>query len=592
VKRVPGGLLLLLMVGLLGLVFLAPWFLTPPSPEQSYSQFYQAVAEGRVKSASIAGRTVTAEDSDGSRFRVTLPGNASELQALMLAQGVRVEFSGTGRESGMSGLFGWLIPIAVIGGLLWLMGGHSTSGAGQLFSFGESPARAYAPGSKRVTMRDVAGMPEVKEELSEVVDFLRNPERYLALGARIPKGVLLWGPPGTGKTLLAKAVAGEAGVPFYAISGSEFVEMFAGVGAARVRDLFAKARRHAPCIIFVDEIDAVGRQRGASLGGGSDEREQTLNQLLVEMDGFSTAEGVIVIAATNRLDILDQAILRPGRFDRQIGVDPPDRQGRGDILAVHMIGKPLEESVDLDQIAGMTVGFTGADLANLANEAALLSARRRRRAIGLAELRGAYERVVAGGPSLRRVMGAPERLRVAFHEAGHAVVSHHLTHGDRIAKVSILPRGRAMGYVLYDPGEEQNFHSRSQLAERLVALLGGRAAEDVLLGEVSSGAADDLERATTLARRMVTVLGMWPQIGPVSVSEGEGTAAMVGPDSGTLISQRMATAVDEGVRTLMLGAYERAVGLVQEHRVQLERLAQALLEHESLEGEAVLQMLV
>lgn len=386
-KRVPGALLLLFMVGLLGLVFLAPWFLTSPSPEATYSDFSRAVAEGRVKSASIAGRTLTAETNDGRRFRVNLPGNASEIQALMLSRGVSVEFTGTGSESGVSGLFTWLMPVAVIGGLLWLMSGSNTGGAGQLFSFGDSPARAYAPGAKRVTMRDVAGMPEVKEELSEVVDFLRNPERYLALGARIPKGVLLWGPPGTGKTLLAKAVAGEAGVPFYCISGSEFVEIFAGVGAARVRDLFAKARRHAPCIIFVDEIDAVGRQRGASMGGGSDEREQTLNQLLVEMDGFSTAEGVIVMAATNRLDILDQAILRPGRFDRQIGVDPPDRRGRREILAVHVIGKPLDDGVELDQVAGMTVGFTGADLANLVNEAALLSARRRRPAIGVAEPR-------------------------------------------------------------------------------------------------------------------------------------------------------------------------------------------------------------
>jgi cell division protease FtsH len=592
VKRMPGGLLLLFMVGLLGLIFLAPWFAVPVSQEQTYSQFVRAVSDGQVKSAAISGRTINAEYTDGQNYRVTMPGDGSQLQKLMLDHGVRVEFTGASGESGGVGLISWLMPLIFLGGLIWFMSTQgSGGGAGQVFSFGESRAQVFTPGEKRVTMRDVAGMPEVKEELQEVVDFLRHPDRYLELGARIPKGVLLWGPPGTGKTLLARAVAGEAGVPFYSISGSDFVEIFAGVGASRVRDLFARARRHSPCIIFVDEIDAVGRQRGAGLGGGSDEREQTLNQLLVEMDGFSTAEGIIVIAATNRLDILDQAILRPGRFDRQISVDLPDRQGRREILAVHAIGKPLADDADLDHVAGMTVGFTGADLANLLNEGALLSARQCKRAIGLEELRQAFERIIAGGPARRPGMAHDERLRVAFHEAGHATVSRYLPGSDKIEKVTIVPRGRALGYVMYNRGEDKHFHGREELAERIASLLGGRAAEEIVLGEVSTGAADDLERATAIARRMVTELGMYPEIGPVSLSGGPGVSLLLGPAGEKPISDRTALAVDEAVRTLVLDAYTRAKELLRANREQLDRIAYALMEYESLEGEQLRELL-
>ncbi|HYF80887.1 MAG TPA: ATP-dependent zinc metalloprotease FtsH, partial [Symbiobacteriaceae bacterium] len=483
------------------------------------------------------------------------------------------------------------LPIAVVGGIIWLMNGqqNSSGGAGQVFSFGQSRARLYAPGEKPVTMRDVAGIPEAKEELWEVVDFLRSPDRYRELGARIPKGVMLYGPPGTGKTLLARAVAGEAGVPFFSISGSDFVEIFAGVGASRVRDLFVKARKYAPCIIFVDEIDAVGRQRGVSMSGGSDEREQTLNQLLVEMDGFDTAEHIIVMAATNRLDILDGALLRPGRFDRQISVDPPDRLGRKEILQVHALGKPLAADVDLDRIAAMTTGFTGADLANLLNEAALLSARRRHQAIGMGEIRQAYERVVTGGPAQRKTLAPDEKVRIAYHEAGHAVVSRQLTYVDPIEKVTIVPRGRALGYVMYQPQEDKNLHTRTEITDRIVSLLGGRAAEEALLGEVSTGAADDLERATALARRMVTDLGMSPELGPVKLKLDP--APVFGSMGAPPVSDRTAVVIDEVVRQLVTEAYAKALALVREKRLELDRVANALLEQESLDGHEVESLL-
>lgn len=592
-QRTPRGLAFLIMLGLLGLLFLmAPWVPGDEMATKPFSEFQRDLAAGKLKEAAIANRSLVVEEVSGNRYTVTLPPDVGSVQAMLAEAGVEVSVHQGGQGSIWLGLLALLVPIAIVGFVIWmLMGQKSSGGAGQVFSFGQSKARLYAPGEKRVGMNDVAGLTEVKEELWEVVDFLRHPSRYQELGAKIPKGILLWGPPGTGKTLLARAVAGEAGVPFYSISGSDFVEIFAGVGAARVRDLFEKARKHSPCIIFVDEIDAVGRQRGVSLSGGSDEREQTLNQLLVEMDGFSEAEGIIVMAATNRLDVLDQAILRPGRFDRQIMVDPPDREGRKEILQVHARGKRLAPDVEMERIAAMTVGFTGADLANLLNEAALLAARRRMPAVTLEEIRSAFERVVAGGPSLKRAMAVEERRRVAVHEAGHAVVSRHLTHADPIEKVTIVPRGRALGYVMYRPGEEKHLHSATEIMDRIVSLLGGRAAEEVVMGEVSSGAADDLERATALARRMVMELGMSQEIGLVALGSSGAMAAAAYPGTPRTMSNATAATVDHAVRRLVCEAYDRAVDLLRRHRETLELVASALLERETLDGKELETMI-
>jgi cell division protease FtsH len=589
-KNVPKGFTALLIIGMLGLLLLAPLLASAPLAERSYSEFVQDVAEGRVEHVSITGRSLTAVYGGGEQFRVTLPGTDGSLQQVLLAKDVQVDYAEPAEGSDWNLVLSILLPILVLGGLFWFMNGQGAGGAGQVFSFGQSRARLYAPGEKPVTMRDVAGVPEAKEELWEVVDFLRSPERYRELGARIPRGVMLWGPPGTGKTLLARAVAGEAGVPFFSISGSDFVEMFAGVGASRVRDLFAKSRQHAPCIIFVDEIDAVGRQRGASISGGSDEREQTLNQLLVEMDGFDTKENVIVMAATNRLDILDAALLRPGRFDRQISVDPPDREGRKEILAVHAQNKRIAADVELDRVAGLTVGFTGADLANLLNEGALLAARRRREAITMSDLQQAYERVVTGGPPQKRTMTPAERRRVAYHEAGHAIVSRNLTHADPIEKISIIARGRALGYVMYQPREDKSLYSRGEIIDRMVSLLGGRAAEEVLLGEISTGAADDLERASGMARRMVTELGMSTSLGPVSMKTD--TSPVYGAMGVKPVSDRTYVAVDEAVRELVTEAHARALALVREKQADLERVANALLEKETLDGSELDRLLV
>ncbi|HWI60736.1 MAG TPA: ATP-dependent zinc metalloprotease FtsH [Symbiobacteriaceae bacterium] len=586
----PKGITVLFVVGLLGLLILAPLVASEPVQEIGYSQFVADVSSGQVRQVQITGKTLTAEYTDDKLFRVTLPGTGETATDLLLSNGVPMEYATSSEISWLPLLLSVAVPVAIVGGVLWLMNGQQGAGGGtgQVFSFGQSRARLYNAGEKSVTMRDVAGIPEAKEELWEVVDFLRSPDRYRDLGARIPKGVMLYGPPGTGKTLLARAVAGEAGVPFFSISGSDFVEIFAGVGASRVRDLFTKARKYAPCIIFVDEIDAVGRQRGVSMSGGSDEREQTLNQLLVEMDGFDTSEHIIVMAATNRLDILDGALLRPGRFDRQISVDPPDRVGRREILDVHAYGKPLGADVDLDRVAVMTTGFTGADLANLLNEAALLSARRRHAAIGMQEIRQAYERVVTGGPAQRKTLAPDEKVRIAYHEAGHAVVSRQLTHADPIEKVTIVPRGRALGYVMYQPQEDKNLHTRTEIMDRIVSLLGGRAAEEVLLGEVSTGAADDLERATDLARRMVTDLGMSPELGPVKLKADPLPIYGMGRPP---ISDRTAVVIDEVVRQLVTEAYQQALAHVREKRAELERVANALLEKESLDGREVESLL-
>ncbi|MGE5673425.1 MAG: ATP-dependent zinc metalloprotease FtsH [Mycobacterium leprae] len=581
------GLTLLMLFSLLGFALVGALLWAPETKESPYSQLVQDVSAGRIEAVTLSGDMATAQAQDGEIYRVRIPKKNGALESLLQANAVKVTYDPLAGSGGDGSLLVWLIPLLMLGSAVWLMGGGDS--AGEAFHFTETRVRTATPEERQIGMQDVAGMPEAKAEVAEVVDFLRSPERYVALGARIPKGVLLWGPPGTGKTLLARAVAGESGASFFSMAGSDFVELFAGVGAGRVRDLFAKARAATPCIIFIDELDAVGRRRGVSAGSGSEEREQTLNQLLVEMDGFTATEGIIVMAATNRLDILDPALLRPGRFDRQICVDLPDCQGRLEILQVHAQGKRLAADASLDRMAGMTGGFSGADLANLLNEAALLTVRRRKQAIGMAEMLEAYERLLGGGPALRRSLAAPERWRVAVHEAGHAVLSCHLPHADRVHKVSVVARGRSLGQVLYRPQEEKHMATRSELMERLIVLLGGRAAEERLMGEVGTGSADDLERVTELARQMVMELGMSPEIGPVAIQTER--SVVYGLAEVGITADRTACAVDEAVRRLVTEGYRQAQALVAAHEGTLRRLSNALMEVESVEGPVLERLL-
>lgn len=483
-----------------------------------------------------------------------------------------------------------LMALLFIGAWFFIMQ-QGQGGGSRVMTFGKSRARLVNDDKKRVTFKDVAGVDEVKEELQEVVEFLKHPKKFLEMGARIPKGVLLVGPPGTGKTLLARAVAGEAGVPFFSISGSDFVEMFVGVGAARVRDLFEQAKKNAPCIVFIDEIDAVGRQRGAGLGGGHDEREQTLNQLLVEMDGFTINEGIIIIAATNRPDILDPALLRPGRFDRQIVVDIPDIKGREEILKVHARNKPLEDNVDLSILARRTPGFTGADLENLLNEAALLAVRRNKKKIGMEELEEAITKVIAGPEKKARIMTEKERRLVAYHEAGHAVVAHLLPTVDPVHEVSIIPRGRAGGYTLILPREDRFFMGKTELLEQVTHLLGGRASEELVLNEVSTGAQNDIERATEIARRMVMEYGMSENLGPMTLGNKH-EEVFLGRDlaRGRNYSEEVAAEIDREVRNIIERCYDKAKSLLAENINKLHKVAEALLEREKLTEEEFLEL--
>lgn len=452
-------------------------------------------------------------------------------------------------------------------------------------SFGKSKAKLHTDDKKKVNFSDVAGADEVKEELEEVVEFLKSPKKFNELGARIPKGVLLYGPPGTGKTLLARAVAGEAGVPFFSISGSDFVEMFVGVGASRVRDLFEQAKKNAPCIVFIDEIDAVGRQRGAGLGGGHDEREQTLNQLLVEMDGFAPNEGIIIIAATNRPDILDPALLRPGRFDREVTVGIPDINGRKEILKVHMRGKPLDEDVDVDVLSRRTPGFTGADLENLVNEAALLAARRNKKKIEQADLENSIERVIAGPEKKSRVISDFEKRLVSYHEAGHAVVGYLLPNTDPVHKVSIIPRGRAGGYTLLLPEEDRFYMTKSQLLDQVVMLLGGRVAESLVLREISTGAQNDLERSTELVRKMITEYGMSEALGPMTLGRRH-DQVFLGRDIARDrdYGEEVAAEIDTEARKIIDESYNRAKEILEGHINSLHLVAQTLMDKETLEA--------
>jgi cell division protease FtsH len=499
------------------------------------------------------------------------------------ANKVKIEVKPPSAWLGIATALGYILPFIILGGVFWFVFRQAQGSNNAALSFGKSRARMFTGDQPTVTFADVAGVEEAKEELKEVVEFLREPEKFISLGARIPKGVLLVGPPGTGKTLLAKAVSGEAGVPFFSISGSEFVEMFVGVGASRVRDLFDQAKRHSPCIVFVDEIDAVGRQRGAGLGGSHDEREQTLNQMLVEMDGFDTDTNVIIMAATNRPDILDPALLRPGRFDRRVVLDRPDMRGREAILKVHVKGKPLAPEVDLGVLARSTPGFVGADLENLVNESAILAARRNKKLIGQAELEEAIERVIAGPERKSRLISEEEKRIVAYHEAGHAVVMNTLPQADPVHKVSIIARGMAGGYTMALPEEDRTLMPKKKLMADMVGLLGGRAAEEIVFDDITSGASNDLERVTRMARAMVTRLGMSEQLGPMVYGQKE-ELIFLGREISEQrdYSEAVAEQIDQEVRRLVNDAYTRSRQVLLEYRDKLDAVAQRLLEVETI----------
>lgn len=485
-----------------------------------------------------------------------------------------------------------IIPFVIIFILFFFLLNQAQGGGGKVMNFGKSRARLYNEEKKKVTFDDVAGADEEKQELIEVVEFLKDPRKFAAVGARIPKGVLLVGPPGTGKTLLARAVAGEAGVPFFSISGSDFVEMFVGVGASRVRDLFENAKKNSPCIIFIDEIDAVGRQRGAGLGGGHDEREQTLNQLLVEMDGFGANEGIIIVAATNRPDILDPALLRPGRFDRQITVDRPDLIGREAVLKVHARNKPLAKDVQLDIIAKFTTGFTGADLENLLNEAALLAARRNRKDISMKEVEEAVDRVMVGVEKKSRVISQREKRIVAYHEAGHTIVGYFMENADMVQKVTIIPRGRAGGYVMMLPKEDRFLITRQELLERISGLLAGRVSEELFIGEIGTGAYDDFKKATGIVRSMIMEYGMSDKLGPLQFGSSQGQV-FLGRDLGheQNYSDSIAYEIDQEMQSIIRGCYEKAKSLLTEHSDKVHIIANTLLERETLDVEMIKQLI-
>lgn len=572
------------------------------STRMTYGRFLEYIETDRVINVDLydGGRTAIVEavdpelDNRLQRLRVDLPGNSPEVVSKLRQAGISFDSHPARNDGAIWGLLGNLIfPILLIGGLFFLFrrSGNVPGGPGQAMNFGKSRARFQMEAKTGVMFDDVAGIEEAKEELQEVVTFLKKPERFTAVGARIPKGVLLVGPPGTGKTLLAKAIAGEAGVPFFSISGSEFVEMFVGVGASRVRDLFKKAKENAPCIIFIDEIDAVGRQRGAGIGGGNDEREQTLNQLLTEMDGFEGNTGIIVIAATNRPDVLDAALLRPGRFDRQIDVNVPDIKGRLDVLKVHARNKKLAPEISLEAIARRTPGFSGADLANLLNEAAILTARRRKEAITMLEIDDAVDRVIAGMEGTPLVDSKSKRL-IAYHEIGHAIVGTLLKEHDPVQKVTLVPRGQARGLTWFTPNEEQGLISRAQILARISGALGGRAAEEVVFGdaEVTTGAGNDLQQVSNMARQMVTRFGM-SDLGPLSL-EGQSSEVFLGRDLmvRSEYSEEISARIDAQVRSIVEHCYDLSRAFIRDNRTVIDRLVDLLIERETIDGEEFRQI--
>lgn len=561
---------------------------TSNKQEINYTEFVKQVDNKNVAKVVMQNSNIKGTLKDGTEFTTITPeypNSDEELVKTLRDNGVDIKAENPPETPWWTTLFSSLLPMLLLIGVWFFIMQQSQGGGSRVMSFGKSRAKMMGDGKVKVTFSDVAGADEAKQELAEVVEFLKHPKKFNDLGARIPKGVLLFGPPGTGKTLLAKAVAGEAGVPFFTISGSDFVEMFVGVGASRVRDLFEQAKKNAPCIVFIDEIDAVGRQRGAGLGGGHDEREQTLNQLLVEMDGFAANEGIIIIAATNRPDILDPALLRPGRFDRQIVVDRPDVRGREAILKVHTKGKPVDSDVNLDVLARRTPGFTGADLSNLVNEAALLSARRNKKTISMNSLEESIERVIAGPERKSKVISDREKRLTAYHEGGHALIGLLLPNADPVHKVTIIPRGRAGGYTLMLPKEDRSYATRGELLDRLKTMLGGRVAEEVVLKEISTGASNDIQQASGLVRSMITQYGMSDVLGPIAFGDGQDHQVFLGRDFNNQrnYSEDVACAIDKEVRRYIEEAYDECRKLLIENIDKLHLIAKALIEKETLE---------
>lgn len=594
-----------IVIVLLAMTFIR--FGSPTTTEQveiadikNYTQLMENAEAGDLVSVEITTyentQTVDGKLADGKEFTgVVIPKeNAAQILAAFQEAGVIVDQKETPVPSPWISLLSTLLPLLLMLGLFFFIMQQSQGGGSKVMQFGKSKARVIMDDKNKVTFNDVAGADEVKEELEEIVEFLKAPKKFNDIGAKIPKGVLLYGPPGTGKTLLAKAVAGEAGVAFFSISGSDFVEMFVGVGASRVRDLFEQAKKNAPCIIFIDEIDAVGRQRGAGVGGGHDEREQTLNQLLVEMDGFNSNEGIIILAATNRPDILDPALLRPGRFDRQVTVDRPDVKGREEILKVHVRKKPLASDVDLAVIAKQTAGFTGADLANLVNEAALLAARLGLKKVGQQQLEQSIERVIAGPEKKSRAMMSEyEKNLVSYHEAGHALLGYLLPECDPVHKVSIIPRGRAGGYTLLLPTEDRNYMTRTHLRHQIIMMLGGRVAEEIVLHEISTGASNDIERATSTIRRMITEWGMSDELGTITFGNNNNDQVFLGRDLGRdrNYSEAVAYSIDKEVKRMMDDCHAEARRLLSENLGKLTLIAETLKERETIQAEEFIALM-
>jgi cell division protease FtsH len=589
-----GIVMLVLVVGTAALLFTWIQSSTPSTPV-GYSKFLADVQEGKVDGVVQQGETLTVKvQGSAAQYMVVVP--SVLINVLEDMQDAATRGNQTLSDSVFTAepqpdtswlglLLTGLLPLLVIGGFIFFMMRQAQGTNNQALSFGKSRARMFLGNKTVVTFNDVAGVDEAKTELQEVVEFLKYPEKFNSLGARIPRGVLLVGPPGTGKTLMARAVAGEAGVPFFSISGSEFVEMFVGVGASRVRDLFDQAKRNSPCIVFVDEIDAVGRQRGAGLGGSHDEREQTLNQILVEMDGFDTNTNVIVVAATNRPDVLDPALLRPGRFDRQVILDRPDMRGRTEILKVHTKGKPLDKGVEVEGVARQSPGFSGADLANLVNEAAILAARRNKKVIGMSEFQEALERIVAGPERRSRVISDAEKAIIAYHEGGHAVVQRILPKCDPVAKVTIISRGMALGYTMALPTEDRYLQSKTEFEDKIAGLLAGNVAERLIFGDTTTGSSNDIEKATTLARRMVTEFGMSDKLGPLSFGKRD-ELVFLGREIGEQRNYSDVTAktIDEEVRVIIDKAFERATEVLTVHRDKLTALAEKLVAEETVDS--------
>jgi len=587
------NLALWLVIGIV-LIALFNMFNQPLNPQSEvvFSDFMDKVEQGQITEVVISGDNISGKYMDGNAFQTTAPPKDPDLIKSLRQKNVRIVVVPPEQTSWyMSILISWFPMLLLLGIWIFFMR-QMQSGGGKAMSFGKSKARLLNDTKNKTTFKDVAGVDEAKEELHEIIEFLKEPQKFSKLGGKIPKGVLLVGPPGTGKTLLARAISGEANVPFFSISGSDFVEMFVGVGASRVRDLFEQGKKNSPCIIFIDEIDAVGRHRGAGLGGGHDEREQTLNQLLVEMDGFENNEGVILIAATNRPDVLDPALLRPGRFDRQVTVGRPDVKGREGILKVHTSTVPLVDGVDLKIIARGTPGFTGADLANLVNEAALLAARDDKKAVAMSDFEEAKDKVMMGVERRSMVISEKEKKTTAYHEAGHALVAVLLPGTDPIHKVTIIPRGQALGVTMQLPMDEQHTYQRNYLINSLAILMGGRCAEEICLGEMTTGAGNDIERATEMARKMVCEWGMSEKMGPLTYGTKE-EQVFLGKDfsSQKNFSDQTAKLIDQEVKTLVMGGYTRATELLTQNRDKLEEMAQALLEHETLNAKEIQNIL-